>query len=83
MIFTRWAPGVQIASPAYLDANILVGYSISGHRLYTSCALLVAQLLADGIEILFSHVAYHEALWAIARVAYVQATGEPDQSFGK
>jgi predicted nucleic acid-binding protein len=77
MQYVRWSPGTTIADPVYLDANILVGTVIRGHRLYKLSAQLFGELLARQSAIVLSDLALSESLWAISRLAYGDLFNQP------
>jgi predicted nucleic acid-binding protein len=84
MIFATWQPGQPITPPIYLDANVLVGASVSQHRLYRSCATLLGDLLSNNWKILLSDLAFSESQWAIARISYSDLNRQPsDAHFSK
>jgi len=68
---------MTIDSPAYLDANVLVGVIVNTHRLYPKCTQLTANLLISKSSVLISPVSLHECLWATAKLAYCQLTNNP------
>ena len=77
MQYIDWTPELTIDSPAYLDANVLVGTIVNTHRLYPKCIHLTANLLSDKSNILISSVSLDECLWATAKLAYCQLTNNP------
>jgi predicted nucleic acid-binding protein len=68
--FAQWVPGTAIPSPAYLDANVLVGGLVRSHSLYPSAARMLGDLLAANTHILLSDVAVSESYWALTKIAY-------------
>lgn len=80
MQYINWQPASPIESPVYLDANVLVGTTINGHPLYTSCVQLVAALLINKANILISSIAVDECMWATAKLAYCQLTHKPSNT---
>jgi len=70
IIYIDWQPGTVVEPPVYLDANVLVGAVISGHRLYRSCITLLGELLLNRSRILVSALSIQECLWAIVRLSY-------------
>jgi predicted nucleic acid-binding protein len=77
MRYARWTPGTVVAGPVYLDANILVGTVVRGHRLYRPSAQLLGELIAAQVSILVSDVAISESFWAVARLAYADLFKQP------
>ena len=77
MQYIDWSPQLTIDSPAYLDANILVGTIVSIHRLYPKCIQLMANLLTGKSNVLISPISLDECLWATAKLAYCQLTNNP------
>ena len=65
-----WTPGVPVAGPAYLDANVLVAALIRSEPLYPSAAQLMGRLLADGTPIVLSETVVNESVWALAKISY-------------
>lgn len=72
MHYVDWTPQLTIDSPAYLDANVLVGAIVRTHRLYPNCIQLTANLLTSKSSVLISPVSLDECLWATAKLAYCQ-----------
>lgn len=72
-----WAPHMTVDSPAYLDANVLVGAIVSTHRLYAKCVQLTADLLVRKANVLISPISLDECLWATAKLAYCELTNSP------
>jgi len=77
MQYVDWAQGVDIDSPVYMDANILVGSLISNHPLYGKCIDMTGKLLADKVEIMLSMLSVNESIWAIAKLAYCEIYKHP------
>ena len=77
MQYIDWTPQLTIDSPAYLDANVLVGTIVSTHRLYPKCIKLTADLLIGKASVLISPISLDECLWATAKLAYCQITNNP------
>lgn len=73
----EWQPGTSIAAPVYLDANVLVGAVVRGHRLYAKTAQLIGELLASQARILVSLLTVQESLWALARIFYYELANQP------
>ena len=71
MTFTTWQPGTALNSPVYLDANVLVGATVTKHRLYRQAVEVVGDLLASGATILVSLLGVQESLWALAKLSYL------------
>jgi predicted nucleic acid-binding protein len=80
MRYTAWAAGAAIDSPVYLDANVLVGATVSRHALYTNAARLIGELLANQARILVSLLAVQEALWALAKLSYCELYRQPSKA---
>jgi predicted nucleic acid-binding protein len=76
MRYTAWTAGVAIDSPVYLDANVLVGATVTRHQLYTKAAQLIGELLANQARILVSLLAVEESLWALARLSYYELSNQ-------
>ena len=72
MQYVDWAQGVDIDTPVYMDANILVGSLISNHPLYGKCIDMTGKLLADKVVIMLSMLSVNESIWAIAKLAYCE-----------
>ena len=70
MQYIDWTPQMTIDSPAYLDANVLVGVIVNTHRLYPKCTQLTANLLTGKSSLLISPVSLDEYLWATSKLAY-------------
>jgi len=70
MNYTDWQAGTAVASPVYVDANVLVAITVTKHRLYTNGVQLVGELLASQPRILISLMTVQESLWALARLSY-------------
>ncbi len=77
MDYVDWTPQMTIDSPAYIDANILVGAIVSTHRLYAKCVQLTADLLLGRANVLISPIVLDECLWATAKLAYCHLTNSP------
>jgi predicted nucleic acid-binding protein len=77
MEYMVWQAGMAVDSPVYLDANVLVGATVSGHRLYARTAQLIGELLANRARILVSLLAVQESLWALAQVSYCELNRQP------
>lgn len=77
MRYSNWHPGIPIPSPVYLDANVLVGATITKHRLYAATAQFIAETLASRTRILVSLLTVQESLWAIARISYFELANQP------
>jgi len=80
MRYTAWAAGDAVDSPVYLDANVLVGATVSGHALYTKAAQLIGELLASQARILVSLLAVQEAIWALAKLSYCELYRQPSNA---
>lgn len=80
MQLINWQPTLAIESPIYLDANILVGITVSNHPLYTTCVQLVASILIKKSSILISAISMDECMWATTKLAYCQLTNTPPNS---
>jgi predicted nucleic acid-binding protein len=76
MQYSAWQPGTPVASPAYLDANVLVGALVRGHSLYGITGQLTGELLASGAHILVSVLTVEESFWAMARLSFYQLIGQ-------
>jgi predicted nucleic acid-binding protein len=76
MQYSAWQSGTPVASPAYLDANVLVGAVVRGHPLYRITAQLTGELLASGVQILVSVLTVEESFWAMARLSFYELTGQ-------
>jgi predicted nucleic acid-binding protein len=72
MQYVDWVPGLDVDSPVYMDANILVGSLISIHPLYNNCANLLGRLFSDKAEIMLSVLSVDESIWTIAKLAYCE-----------
>jgi predicted nucleic acid-binding protein len=80
MRYTAWAAGDAIDSPVYLDANVLVGATVSRHQLYAKAAQLIGELLASQARILVSLVAVEESVWALAKLSYCELYRQPSNA---
>lgn len=76
MQYLDWQPGTSIASPVYLDANILVGTIVNSHPLYTACVQLSADILIGKTNIIISDISVDESLWSMAKLAYCEITNQ-------
>lgn len=72
-----WTPGLPLAAPVYLDANVLVGGLVNRHRLYPSAARLFGDLLSAGTPIVVSEIGVSESFWALAKIAYCDLAHQP------
>lgn len=70
MPIATWHPGFVPSSPVYLDANILVGYFVSSHRLYPQSARIVGDIFINQQQVLVSLIGSQEALWAMASISF-------------
>ena len=77
MTILRWQPGVTLAAPVYLDANIVVGYVVRNHPLYKKSVELLGHLLTQRCQLQISLLAVEESLWAIARLSYFELANQP------
>ena len=80
MQYVDWTPQLTIDSPAYLDANVLVGAIVSTHRLYPKCINLTATLLTGKSRVLISPISLDECLWATAKLAYCKIFNKPSSA---
>ena len=80
MQYSAWQSGSPVASPAYLDANVLVGAVVRGHPLYRTTAKLTGGLLASGVHILVSVLTVEESLWAMAKLSYCELHNQPSSA---
>lgn len=78
---SAWRPGSAILTPVYIDASVIVGYLIRGHRLYRSCAPFVAELLATRAHVQVSPVTFTEALWGVMRQSYYELRNDTNINF--
>ena len=76
MPHTTWQSGTTIQGPVYLDSNLLVGFVVRGHPIYENSAALIGELLASQMTIFVSLLAVQEALWAIAKLSYVELSNQ-------
>jgi len=84
MPYATWHDGMTLASPVYLDANVLVGVTVTKHWAYKPAARLLGELLATQATILVSLLAIQESLWALARLSYYDLAGHlSDVFFGR
>lgn len=84
MQYIDWTPQLTINSPAYLDANVLVGATVSTHRLYPKCVKLMADLLINKSSVLISPISLDECLWATAKLAYCKINNQhPNATWNK
>jgi len=83
MQYVDWVQGLTIDEPVYMDANILVGSLISKHPLYSKCANLIGNLLADKAEMMLSMVSVDESIWIIAKLAYCEIYNSPWNTYWK
>lgn len=81
MLYVDWQPKIKLESPIYVDANILVGTTISNHPLYTFCVQLTANILMEKALILISMVSLDECMWATAKLAYCELMNLPSRTF--
>jgi predicted nucleic acid-binding protein len=75
MALTTWRSGTALNSPVYLDACVLVGATVSKHRLYKQTVEVIGEVLASGATILVSLLAVQESLWALASLSYYDLFG--------
>lgn len=80
MQYSAWQSGSPVASPAYLDANVLVGAVVRGHPLYRITAKLTGGLLDSGVHILVSALTVEESLWAMAKLSYCELHNQPSSA---
>jgi predicted nucleic acid-binding protein len=80
MQYSAWQSGSPVASPAYLDANVLVGAVVRGHPLYGITAKLTGGLLDSGVHILVSALTVEESLWAMAKLSYCELHNQPSSA---
>lgn len=59
---------------------MLVGATVTKHRLYAKTGQLVGELLASGAEILVSLLTVQESLWAITRISYYELAKQPSHA---
>lgn len=76
MQYSAWQSGAPVASPAYLDANVLVGAVVRGHPLYRISGQLTGELLANGVHMVVSVLTVEESFWAMARLSYYELIGQ-------
>lgn len=81
MRVVKFRRGISIASPVYVDSNLLVAAHIRGHQYYLSAATFLFEVSAQGGRMLISTLCMDEAWWALLREWHYRATGET--LFGK
>ena len=77
MQLVTWSPHISIQPPVYLDANILVGYLIRGHRLYRAASQVVAEILASQSQLVISSLVMQESLWGIVAASWYEMIRQP------
>ena len=60
-----------LASPLYVDSNVLVAGTITKHPLYGPAAQLIGELLLNQTTLMISLLTVHECLWALAQYSYL------------
>jgi len=80
MHYTPWEAGLAFDSPVYLDANVLVGATVTRHRLYKNAAQLIGELLASQARIFVSLVTVQESIWALAKLSYCELARQPSST---
>lgn len=68
---------MAVPSPVYVDANIIVGATVTKHALYKSAVRFLGETIASGTQILVSILTVEEALWALARISFCDLMRQP------
>lgn len=80
MPFSDWQPGIDIASPVYLDSGFLIATIVRRDARYAKAARLLGGLFASQAPILLSVVTLSESLWILAKLSYCELFNHPSRA---